>query len=88
MRTLTVKSRANIWGKNIMTTNVFITLKTNVSNTADSVMNTISSQKDLAGVKVSKVDEKTCTHEFDSHWVPHSNGLVLHLSKKHSKLPQ
>ena len=24
--------------------------------------------------------------EFESHWVPHSYGLVLHPSKKHSKL--
>ena len=26
------------------------------------------------------------TSEFESHWVPHSYGLVSHLSKKYSKL--
>ena len=34
------------------------------------------------GVMVSKVDKQTYTSEFDSHWVPNSCGLVLHLSKK------
>ena len=38
------------------------------------------------GVMVSMLDEQTYTSEFDSHWVPHSCGLVLHLSKKLSKL--
>ena len=38
-------------------------------------------------VMVSKLDLKTYTSEFESHWVPHSYGLVPHLSKKLSKLP-
>ena len=38
------------------------------------------------GVMVSKVDLQAFTSEFDSHWVPHSCGFVLHLSKKPSKL--
>ena len=33
------------------------------------------------GVMFSKVDQQTYTSEFDSHWVPNSCGLVLHLSK-------
>ena len=32
------------------------------------------------------VDKQTYTSEFESHWVPHSYGLVPHLSKKLSKL--
>ncbi len=39
-----------------------------------------------SGVMVSKLDWQTYTSEFESHWVPHSYGLVLHLSKKLSKL--
>ncbi len=35
---------------------------------------------------VCKFEEQTCKSEFESHWVPHSFGLVLHLSKKLSKL--
>ena len=31
---------------------------------------------------VSKLDLQTFMSEFNSHWVPHSYGLVLHLSKK------
>ena len=38
------------------------------------------------GVMVSMLDQQTYTSEFDSHWVSHSCGLVLHLSKKLSKL--
>ena len=38
-------------------------------------------------VMVSKLDLQTYTSEFKSHWVPHSYGLVPHLSKKLSKLP-
>ena len=38
-------------------------------------------------VTVSKLDLQTYTSEFESHWVPHSYGLVPHLSKKLSKLP-
>ena len=37
-------------------------------------------------VIVSKLDLQTYTSEFESHWVPHSYGLVPHLSKKLSKL--
>ena len=37
---------------------------------------------------VSKLDSQTYTSEFESHWVPLSYGLVPHLSKKLSKLPQ
>ena len=39
------------------------------------------------GVMVSKLDKQTYTSEFESHWVPLSYGLVLHLSKKLCKLP-
>ena len=35
---------------------------------------------------VSKLDEETFTREFDSHWVPHSLGLVPRFSKKLSKV--
>ena len=35
---------------------------------------------------VSKVDYQTSRNEFESHWVPHSFGFVLHLSKMLSKL--
>ena len=35
---------------------------------------------------VSKVDWQTYTSELNPYWVPHSCGLVLHLSKKLSKL--
>ena len=37
-------------------------------------------------VVVSKLDKQTCKSEFESHWVPHSFGLVPHVSKKLSKL--
>ena len=40
----------------------------------------------LGGVVVIKQHKRTNASEFMSHWVPHSNGLVLHLSKKLSKL--
>ena len=33
------------------------------------------------GVMVSKLDSQTYTSEFESHWVPHSFGLVLNRSK-------
>ena len=39
-----------------------------------------------SGVMVSKLDEQTFMSEFESHWVPHSYGLMQHLSKKLSKL--
>ena len=39
----------------------------------------------LGGVMVSKLDYQSFTSEFDSHWVPHSYGLVPHLNKKLSK---
>ena len=35
---------------------------------------------------VSKLDLQTYTNEFESHWVSHSYGLVLHLCKKLCKL--
>ena len=35
---------------------------------------------------VSKLDWQTSKSEFESHWVPHSYGLVQHLSKTLSKL--
>ena len=41
-----------------------------------------------AGVMVSKLDEQVFMSEFDSHWVPHSYGLVPHQSKKLSKTQQ
>ena len=31
---------------------------------------------------VSKLDKQTFKSEFESHWVPHSFGLVLHLKEK------
>ena len=37
------------------------------------------------GVMVNTVDKQAFTSEFDSHWVPNSSGLVLHLSIKLSK---
>ena len=37
-------------------------------------------------VIVSKLDSQTFASEFESHWMPYSFGLVLHLSKKLSKL--
>ena len=40
----------------------------------------------LCGVMVSKLDYQTFTNVFESHWVPHSYGLVSHLSKKLRKL--
>ena len=36
----------------------------------------------LLPVMISKLDYQTYMSEFDSHWVPHSYGLGLHLSKK------
>ena len=38
------------------------------------------------GVMVSKLDSQTYTSEFESHWVPHSFGLVLNRSKDLRKL--
>ena len=38
------------------------------------------------GVMVSKLDLQTYTSEFESHWVPHSFGLVLNRSKDLRKL--
>ena len=40
------------------------------------------------GVMVSKLDSQTYTSEFESHWVPHSFGLVLNRSKDLRKLLQ
>ena len=37
-------------------------------------------------VMVSKLDLETCKSKFKFHRVPHSSGLVQHLSKKLSKL--
>ena len=37
-------------------------------------------------VTVSKLDLQTYTSEFDSHWAPHSFGLVPHRSKEFCKL--
>ena len=34
---------------------------------------------------VSKIDLQACKSEFESHLVPHSFGLMLHLSKTLSK---
>ena len=45
-----------------------------------------SQQAASDGVIVSKLDEQTYTSEFESYWVPHSYGLVPHLSKKLCKL--
>ena len=38
------------------------------------------------GVTVSKLEKQTYTSEFESHWVPHSFGLVPHRSKGLCKL--
>ena len=38
------------------------------------------------GVTVSKLDLQTYTNEFESHWAPHSFGLVPHWSKELCKL--
>ena len=40
----------------------------------------------FGGVTVSKLDYETHTCEFESHWVPHSFGLVPHQSKELRKL--
>ena len=32
------------------------------------------------GVMVSKLDFQAIVSEFDSHWAPHTSGLVPHLS--------
>ena len=40
----------------------------------------------LVGAVASKLDQQTFISEFKSHWVPHSSGFVLHLSKKLYKL--
>ena len=40
------------------------------------------------GVTVSKLDSQTYTSEFESHWVPHSFGLVPHRSKELCELLQ
>ena len=47
---------------------------------------TFPQKEHLGGVMVSKMDKQAFTSELDSHWVPHSFGLVPHLSKKLSKL--
>ena len=49
--------------------------------------NTIKQVGATGSVMVSKLDLQTYTIEFVSHWVPHSYGLVPHLSKKLCKLP-
>ena len=36
----------------------------------------------LSDIMISKLHKQTFTSEFDSHWVPHSHGLLLHLSIK------
>ena len=38
------------------------------------------------GVMVNKLDEQNFMSEFDSHWVPNSYGIVLHLWKHLRKL--
>ena len=35
---------------------------------------------------VSTLDYQTLMSEFESHWVPHSDGVVPHLNKMLSKL--
>ena len=37
-------------------------------------------------IMVIKLDKQIFTSEFESHWLPHSCGLLRHLSKKLSKL--
>ena len=37
---------------------------------------------EMGSVMINKLDKQTCKSEFESHWVPHSFSLVLHLSKK------
>ena len=41
---------------------------------------------ELGASRVVMASKQTFTSEFDSHWVPQSNGLVLHLRKSLSKL--
>ena len=41
---------------------------------------------DSGGVTVSKLDLQTYTSEYESHWAPHSFGLVPHRSKELCKL--
>ena len=40
----------------------------------------------IGGVMINKLDNQNFTSEFESHWLPHSFGFVLHLSKKFGKL--
>ena len=40
----------------------------------------------FGGVTVSKLDLQTYTSEFESHWVPHSFGLVPRRTKELRKL--
>ena len=47
---------------------------------------TLVQQGTSGGVMVSKLDQQTYTSEFESHWVPHSFGLVLNRSKELRKL--
>ena len=37
--------------------------------------------KQAKNLQFNKLDLQTITSEFESHWVPHSYGLVPHLSK-------
>ena len=43
-------------------------------------------KENSGGVTVSKLDLQTYTCEFESHWAPHSFGLVPHQSKALCKL--
>ena len=41
----------------------------------------VKAQDASVTVMVGKLDKQTCKSEFESYWVPHSLGLVPHLSK-------
>ena len=46
----------------------------------------VTHQGTFGCVTVSKPDQQTYTSEFESHWAPHSFGLVPHRSKELRKL--
>ena len=47
---------------------------------------TLCYQGTFGGVMVNKLNYQTYTSEFESHWVPHSFGLVPQRSKELRKL--
>ena len=57
----------------------------NVSRTLTSILSDLNNALVLDGPFMSS-DSQTYTSEFESHWVPHSFGLVPHRSKELCKL--